>query len=96
MEHFYAHENKTVLVRSKIVCTADGMTNVKDNLRIMDFFEHGISERANSKRKFSKLTNVTVSASSLKSITMGCKTPVLPKPFLKNRNVNCPTFDRNT
>ena len=27
---------------------------------------------------------------------MGCKDPVLPEPLLKNQNVNCLTFEKNT
>ena len=32
----------------------------------------------------------------LKDVPMGCKDTVLPEPLLKNQNVNCPNFERNT
>ena len=53
-------------------------------------------ERVNRKWKFLKLTNVTNFAALLKDIPMGCKDAVLPEPLLKNRTVNCLTFEQNT
>ena len=32
----------------------------------------------------------------LKDVPMGCKNTVLPEPFLKNHNVKCLSFERNT
>ena len=61
--------------------------------RILLIFVH---ERANTKWKFYKLTNVTVFAALLKDIPMVCKETVLPEPLLKNHIVNCLTFERNT
>ena len=45
---------------------------------------------------FTKLTNLTVFTSLLKDVPMGCKDTVLPEPLLRNCNVNCLTFERNT
>ena len=53
-------------------------------------------EKASTKWKFQKLTNVTVFASLLKDTPMGCKDTILPEPLLKNHNANCFTFERNT
>ena len=53
-------------------------------------------ERANTKWKFYKLTKLTVFAALLKDVPMGCKDSVLPEPLLKNQNLNCLTFERNT
>ena len=53
-------------------------------------------KKTNTKRKFYKLTNLTFFASLLKDVPMGCKETVLPGPLLKNHNVNCLTFERNT
>ena len=39
---------------------------------------------------------MTVSAALLKDMPMGCIDTVLPEPFLRNCNVNCFTFERNT
>ena len=55
-----------------------------------------VHERANTKRKFYKLTTLTVFAAPLKDIPMSCKESVLPEPLLKNQNVNCLTYEQNT
>ena len=94
--YFYAHENNTVMERSKLVCTSDDITNLKEKIQKMDIIDLSTRERANTKWKFYKLTNLTIFASLLKDIPMGCKDTVLPEPLLKNQNVNCLTFERNT
>ena len=62
----------------------------------MDIVDLCTRERANTKWKFYKLTNLAVSASLLKDVPMGCKDTVLPEPLLKNQNVNCHTYEQNT
>ena len=62
----------------------------------MDIVDVCTRERANTKWKFYKLTTLTIFASLLKDGPMGCKDTVLPEPLLKNHNVNCLTFERNT
>ena len=62
----------------------------------MDIVDLCTRERTNTKWKFYKLTNLTVFATLLKDIPMGCKDSVLPEPLLKNQNVNCLTFEKNT
>ena len=94
--YFYAHENNTVLERSKLVCTPDDITNLKEKLQKMDIVDLCTRERANTKWKFYKLTNQTLFAAILKDVPMGCKDSVLPEPLLKNQNVNYLTFEKNT
>ena len=72
------------------------MTNLKDRMQEMDIVILGTRERANTKWKFYKLTNLTVFASLLKDVPMGCKDTLLPEPLLRNGNVNCLTFEKNT
>ena len=50
--YFYAHENNTVLERSKLVCTQADMTNLKDRMQKMDIVDICTRERANTKWKF--------------------------------------------
>ena len=45
---------------------------------------------------FFKITSLTSFAPLLKNVAMGCKDAVLPEQLLKNHNVNCLTFERNT
>ena len=94
--YLYAHENNTPMERSKLLCTPDDITNLKEKLQKMDILDLCTQERASTKWKFYKLTKLTVFAPLLKDIPLGCKDSVLPEPFLKNQIVNCPTFERKT
>ena len=94
--YFYAHENNTIMERAKLLCTRADMTNLKDTMQKMDFVELCTRERANTKWKFYNLINLTIFASLLKDVPMGCKDTFLPEPLLKNHNKNCLTFERNT
>ena len=94
--YFYAHENNTIIEKSKLLCAPDDDVNLKEKLQKMDIIDLCTRERANTKWKFYKLTNVTVFAGLLKDIPMGCKDAVLPEPLLRNPNVNCLTFEKNT
>ena len=50
----------------------------------------------NTKRRFYKLTNLTVFAVLLKDVPMGCKDAVLPEPLFRNGTNNCLTFEEKT
>ena len=94
--YFYAHENNTLMERSNFACTPDDIINLKEKLQKMDIVDLCTRERANTKWKFYKLTNLTVFVALLKNVPMGCNDSVLPEPLLKNQNVNCLTFEKNT
>ena len=94
--YFYAHENNTFTERAKLVRIQADMTNLKDRMHKLDFVDICTRERANTKWKFYKLTHLTFFASLLNDVSMGCKDTVLPETILKNHNVNCLTFERNT
>ena len=94
--YFYAHKNNTLLDRSKLVCTHDDLTKLKEFLNKTDVIETCSRERMNTKWRFYKLTILTVFAVLLKDVPMGCKDAVLPKPLLKNCTINCLTFEENT
>ena len=94
--YFYAHENNTIMERAKLLFTQADMTNLKDRMQKTDIVDICTRERANRKCKFYKLTNLTFFAALLKDVPMGCKDTVLPEPLLKNHNVICLTFERNT
>ena len=94
--YFHAHENNTIMERSRLVCTQTGMTDLEDRMQKVDIVDICTRERANTKWKFYKLTNLTIFASLLKDVPIGCKDTILPEPFLRNRNVNCLTYQKNT
>ena len=81
--YFYAHENNTLLDRSKLVCTHDDLAKLKDFLNKTDVIESCSRERMNTKFWFYKFTNLTVFAALLKDIPTGSKNAVLPKPLPK-------------
>ena len=89
---FYAHENNTVMERSKLVCTQADMTNLKHRMQKKDIVDICSRERTNKKWKFYKLTNLAIFASLLKDVPKCCKDTVLHEPLLKNHNVNCLTM----
>ena len=81
---------------AKLLCTQGDMTNLKKRMRKMDIVDLCTRERANTKRKFHKLTSLIIFNSLLKDVPMGCKDTVLPEPLFKNHVVNCLTSERNT
>ena len=93
--YFYAHENNTIMERAKLVCTKADFFNLKDRMQKMDIVHLCTRERANTRRKFYKLTILIIFASLIKDVPMGCKDTVLSKPILRNCNVNCLSFERN-
>ena len=94
--YIYAHENNTIIEKVKLVYTEADLTNLEDGMQKMDIVVTCTRGRANTKWNFYKLTNLTVFASLLKDVPMGCEGTVLPEPLLKNHNVNCLTFERIT
>ena len=64
-------------------------------MRNTDVIGECTEERADTKWKFYKLTNVTVFAALLREVPMACKDTVLPEPLTKNRTVNCLTYEEN-
>ena len=94
--YFYAHENDTLLDRSKLVCIHDDMAKLKDFLNKIDVIESCNRERMNTNWRFYKLTNLIVFAALLKGVPMGCKGAVLHEPLIKNQTINRLTFEENT
>ena len=94
--NFYAHENNTLLDRSKFVCTHDDLAKLKDFLNKTDVIESCSPERMNTKWRSYKLTNLTLVAPLLKNLPMGCKNAVLPELLLKKQTINCLKIEENT
>ena len=69
--YFYAHENNTVMERSKLVCIQDDIANLKEKLQKMDVVDLCSRERTNTRWKCYKLTNLTVFCSATQRCTQG-------------------------
>ena len=95
-KYFYAHAKNTIMQRAKLVCTQADIINLKDRMQKVDIVDVCTREKANTKWKFQKLTNLTFFACLHEEVPMGCKDTVLLEPLFKNHNVNCLTFDSNT
>ena len=54
--YLYAHENNTIVEKSKPVCTQADMINLEKRMQKMDIVDICTRERANTKWKFYKLT----------------------------------------
>ena len=94
--YLYAHENNTLLDRSKLVCTPDDLAKLKDFLNKTDVIQSCSRKRLNRKWRFYKLTNLAVFAALLTDVPTGCKNAVLPKPLLRKGTINCLTYEKNT
>ena len=96
LRYFYAHENNTLLDRSKLVCTHDDLAKLQDFLNKTDVKESCSRERMNTKWRFYKLTNLIVFAALLKDVPVGCKNAVLPELLSRNGTINFLTYEENT
>ena len=94
--YFYAHENNTLLDRSKFVCIHYDLANLKDFLNKTDVIESCSRKRMNTKWRFYKLTNLTIFATLLKDVPIRCKNAILSELLLKNGTFNCLTYEENT
>ena len=79
--YFCAHENNTLLDRSKRVCTHDDLAKLKDFLNKTDVIESCSRESMNTKWRFYKLTNLTVFAALLKDVPMVARTQSYPNLY---------------
>ena len=91
--YFYVHENNTVM-RGLNLCVLKMIWSTW-KLQKMVFVIIAQEKERTLNGDFLNL-QMLVFASLLEDKTMGCKDTVLPEPFLKNHNVNCLTFKKNT
>ena len=94
--YYYALKNNTLLDRSKLVCTMDDLARLKDILSKSDVIESSSPERMNTNWRLYKLTNLTVFATLLKDLPMGCNNAILPDFLLKNGTINWVKYEKNT
>ena len=94
--YFYAHENNTLLDRSKLLCTHDDLAKLKDFFNQTGVIESCSREKLSTKWIFYKLAILTVFAALFKDVPTGCKNAVLLELLLKNHTTNCLTNEENT
>ena len=72
---------------SKLVCIPHDTTNLREKVQKLGIVDLCTGEGANTKRKFYKLTNLTLFTTRLVDVPMCGKDSLLPEPLLKNQNV---------
>ena len=88
-QYFYAHENNTLFEKSYLLCTKADLITIQGQVEKFEIVEQCNHERQNRKWNFKLITNITIFATLLKNIPMGCPDSVLPEPLLKNHSDNC-------
>ena len=81
---------------SKLVCTQADIANLKDRMQGLEIGDFCTRVRANTKLNIYNLTNLTIFASLLKGVPMGCKDRALREPLLRDGYMNCLAFEKNT
>ncbi len=85
--YFHAHTNNTVFDKPVMVATPGDMDFMKDRLDGEDFFEHMTRERPDTKWRFYKVTNVSVIATMMHDVHLGCKNTNLPEFLTRNNRI---------
>ena len=93
--YFYAHENNTLFDKSMLLCTKSDLTSTQNKVNKQDIIEVCTQERQNTKWRFKLITNVTIFAALLKNVPTGCPDSVIPKPLLRNHQVDCLISDHD-
>ena len=89
--YFYAHENNTLLEKSRLLYTKADLVTIQGKLEKFDIVEQCTQERQNTKWRFELITNTKIFAALLKNISMGCPDsfPFLPESLQRHTQVNC-------
>ena len=82
--------------RSSNLLTKDVSAKLKSLVCKIDVIESYSGEKINTNCSIYKLKNSTIFAALLNYLPIGCKDALLTKYLLKNRMVNCFTFEENT
>ena len=93
--YYYEHEKNILMERSKLVAQRRFGKN-QECFQLHSCDPSVYNRTRNTKWKFYKLPNVTVSPALLRKVPMGCKDTVLLEPLTKNHNVNCLAYEENT
>ena len=93
--YYYPHENITLMEGSKLVATKDNLKKIGTSFNNVDAIESCKTERANTKWKFHRVVIVKFFAALLKEVPMACINAVSPEPLIRNRSVNCLTFENS-
>ena len=94
--YFYAHGNNTLFGKPMLLCTSADFTTIQNKTNQQNIIEFCAQERQNTKWRFKLITNLTIFATLLKNLPVGCPDSVILKPLLRNNHVNCLVSNQNT
>ena len=94
--YYYAHGKNTLMERSKLVATKADSKRIEMLLNKVDVIESCSRERAKTKWKNRKLTNVTFLLHHPRKFLWIIKNAVFPEPLIKNHSVTCLIFEKST
>ena len=86
--YFYAHDNVAIFDKPIVLQTITDVHNIKDRLDKEDVLAKMQARRPDTKWRFHKLTNVTISAYLMRDIPLGCREKDLPDAIRNNHYVN--------
>ena len=85
--YYYAHEISLVFNTARILSNGEDLNNIITELSPIDFVESATRERPNTKWKFAFATNMTVFASTLEEVPMGCCSLEIPRCIIRNKKI---------
>ena len=83
--YFYPHNNNMIFQSPITLSNEREKEDLKQKLEDVDYVENCTSHRSNTKWRFFKLTNLTIFATFLRDVPLGCKTLILPPLLMNNR-----------
>ena len=96
LRYHYADKNEAVFSASVFVRDHATLGMLKDRLEGEDYFERATSERPDTKWVFAQMTNVSIRATLVRDLAMGCKTLELPRWLTTNNSIITHVISRVT
>ena len=91
---FYPQDNNALLEHPVTVANANDLLNLKRQLQEINYISKVTANRPDTKSKFYKLTNVTITATLLRNVLLGCPDIELPQFLIGHKGVTTLLFDR--
>ena len=93
--YFYAEKNNPLLDQPVVVENSGDLASLKSQLDGVNFIESVTSQHPDTKWKFYRLTNVSIIATLIHGVPMGCSGIILPDYLTTNPHITTLTQDAN-
>ena len=91
--YFYADKNNPLFTAPVFVRDPVNLAFLKDRLKGEDYFEHVTSQRQSTKWRFFQMTNVSIRATLVRDIPLGCYSLSLPLWIRQHRFIHSHVFN---